>query len=221
MRASDSHDPRPRPSRRPIGPFAPALAILAATFIGLPQQAITAQAATKHGKWRPKAKPVAAKACLPPTDDAPPLTPGAKVAVFAFTGDDPEPVRRQVLHLLHGKGLRPVVSLRPVDSPEQFREMATTLGLVAYVDGEVESDGTQASATVFVRSGASGLRVAAATFAGDRRQLPAAVGKGLWDEVRVAFGRACADSAKPRKPTREPLRINAGAPIGGDDQAQD
>jgi hypothetical protein len=133
--------------------------------------------------------------------------------VFAFSGDDAEPVRRQVLHLLKAKGLKANISLRPFDSPEQYRETAVALGLVAYVDGEVTVDGAEASTTIFIRNGASGLRTASATFAGDRRQLPADVGKGLWDQVSAALGRACADAAKPRKPDREPMRINAGTPL--------
>ena len=133
--------------------------------------------------------------------------------MFAFSGDDVEPVRRQVLHLLKAKGLKANISLRPFDSPEQYRETAVALGLVAYVDGEVTVDGNEASTTVFIRSGATGLRTASATFSGDRRQLPADVGKGLWDQVSAALGRACADAAKPRKPEREPMRINAGTPI--------
>ena len=148
-----------------------------------------------------------------PTEEAAAITPGAKVAVFPFSGDDVEPVRRQVLHLLKAKGLKANTSLRPFDSPEQYRETAVALGLVAYVDGEVTVDGAEASATIFVRSGATGLRIASATFAGERRQVPADLGKGLWDQVSAPLGRACADAAKPRKPDREPMRINAGTPI--------
>jgi hypothetical protein len=172
-----------------------------------------APASSRHAKAHPKARAASAKGCAPPKDDALPVAPGSKVAVFAFSGDDAEPVRRQVMHVLRAKGVKTIGSLRPVDSADQYREMAIALGLIAYVDGEVEIDGGQGSATVFVRSGATGLRIASATVSGERRQLSADIGKQLWSEVRVALGKACADAAKPHKPEREPLRINAGTPI--------
>ena len=38
---------------------------------------------------------------------------------------------------LRAKGLKVITNLRPVDSAEQYREMALTLNLVAYVDGGI------------------------------------------------------------------------------------
>jgi hypothetical protein len=158
-----------------------------------------------------KAK-AAAKANDPPDEPVP--VPGSKLAVFPFTGDDGGAIQRQVLHVLRSKGMKPNTTLRPMfDTAEQYRETATTLGLVAYVDGEVAADGTEGSATVHLRSGATGLRLWSMTFAGDRRQLPNDIGKRLWDAWSPALGKACADAAKPRKPDREPMRINAGTPL--------
>src|SRR5437763_13903488 len=80
--------------------------------------------ASSHGKSRnsgSKAKPVA-KECPAPKEEAPIVVAGGKVAMFAFTGDDAEPIRRQVTHLLKSKGMKIVTSLRPVDSAEQYRE---------------------------------------------------------------------------------------------------
>jgi hypothetical protein len=169
------------------------------------------------GKTAPRAKASAktsAKAKDAPKDEAPVPTPGAKLAVFPFTGDDGDAVRRQVLHLLRAKGLKPNTTLRAMfDTPEQYRETAAALGLVAYVDGEVTVDAGEASATIFVRSGANGLRIWSATFSGERRQLASDLGKALWDQWSPALGRACADAAKPRPGAREPMRINAGTPL--------
>jgi hypothetical protein len=141
------------------------------------------------------------------------VTPGAKVAVMAFSGGDAEAVRRQVLRVLRAKGLKVNAGLRPVDSAEQYREMAGALGLVAYVHGEVSGDGDDESATIHVRGGHSGLRIASATFSGARRELPGNVGKELWAQIGGAFARACNDASKPRKSERGPMRINAGTPI--------
>jgi len=183
-----------------------------------------ARATTKHGAAHTKAKPKPAAKCVAPKEEPPvaPVTPGAKVAVFSFTGDDAEPFRKRVMHLFKSKGLKLMTSLRPVDSAEQYREMAATLNLVAYVDGEVAIDGGDASATVFVRSGASGLRTASATFAGDRHQLGASLGLGkdLWEKLAPALGQACADASKPRKAAREPMRINAGTPLTAADTGE-
>ncbi|HVV17511.1 MAG TPA: hypothetical protein VHH90_09935 [Polyangia bacterium] len=181
--------------------------------------AAPAGAAVKHATPRPKKPP---KGCAVPKVD-PPVAPvavtGAKVAVLAFTGDDAEAVRRQVMHALRAKGIKMMTSLRPVDSPEQFREMSATLNLVAYVDGEVAVDGTAASATVFVRNGSTGMRTASATFAGDRRALGASIAKELWDRIGGAMSDAVAEAAKPHK-AREPMRINAGAPLTNAEAAE-
>jgi hypothetical protein len=130
-------------------------------------------------------------------------------------------VQQQVVSSLRAKGLKVITNLRPVDSAEQYREMAVTLNLVAYVDGEYVGDGDQASATVYLRSGVTGLRAASTTFAGERRTLVADVSKGLWDRISPDLSRLCADAAKPRKAERAPLRIEAGTPLpnrsAGDD----
>ncbi|MBC8133645.1 MAG: hypothetical protein H7X95_11740, partial [Deltaproteobacteria bacterium] len=146
----------------------------------------------------------------------PPLPPPrGKVVVFTFRGDDvgSATVREQVVRALRVKGLTIVTTIRPVDSAEQYRDMAVALDLVGYVDGEVRDDGDQASATVHLRSGVTGRRIASATFSGERRKLPAEVAKGLWTEVGPAFARVCVEAAKPRKVERAPMRIEAGTPI--------
>jgi hypothetical protein len=186
-----------------------------------------AGAATRRGA-HPKPRAVAkrpSKGCpvLKPEPPPPVATvpvAGAKVAVLAFSGDDAEPVRRQVMHVLRSKGIRLMTSLRPVDSPEQFREMSAALKLVAYVDGEVAIDGASASATVFVRNGASGMRTASATFAGDRRLLGAVIAKTLWERIGASMSEAVADAAKPHKGVREPMRLNAGAPLTNEEAAE-
>jgi hypothetical protein len=106
-----------------------------------------------------------------------------------------------------------VTNLRPLDSAEQYREMAATLNLVAYLDGEYVGDGDQASATVYIRSGVTGLRSTSTTFSGERRSLATEVGKGLWERISGDLSRLCVDAAKPRKVERAPLRIEAGTPL--------
>jgi hypothetical protein len=144
----------------------------------------------------------------------PPLPPPqGKFAVFTFGGEGGHLVQRQVINSLRAKGLKVITNLRPVDSAEQYREMAVTLNLVAYFDGEYVGEGDQASATVYVRSGVTGLRAVSTTFAGERRTLPAEVGKGLWDRISPDLSRLCVEAAKPRKAERAPLRIEAGTPL--------
>jgi len=144
----------------------------------------------------------------------PPLpAPQGKFAVFTFSGEGAHRVQQQVISSLRAKGLKVITNLRPVDSAEQYREMAATLNLVAYVDGEYLGDGDQASATVYVRSGYTGLRAVSTTFAGEKRTLVSDVGKGLWDRISPELSKLCADAAKPRKAERAPLRIEAGTPL--------
>jgi hypothetical protein len=177
-----------------------------------------AGAASKRmgGHAKTKAKP--APKCVAAPKEEPVSVAGAKVAMFTFSGDDAEPIRRQVQHLFRAKGIKVNSSLRPVDSAEQYREMAVTLNLIAYVDGEVDIDGAEGSATIFIRSGTTGLRIASATFSGDRHLLATSVGKDLWAEVGPALGRAFTDAAKPRKVEHEPMRINAGTPLTDSDE---
>ena len=91
--------------------------------------------------------------------------------MFTFAGEGGHRVQQQVVSSLRAKGLKVITNLRPVDSAEQYREMAVTLNLVAYLDGEYVGEGDQASATVYVRSGVTGLRAVSTTFAGERRTL--------------------------------------------------
>jgi hypothetical protein len=149
---------------------------------------------------------VAAKAKEPPP-------PRGKLAVLAFDGESTSSFRNQVVRVLRSNGFKVMTSLRPVDSAEQYREMAATLGLAAYVDGDVQDDGSGCSATIRVRSGTTGQRVASATFSGERRRLPDDIGKTLWTRVGPTLQRARADAAKPRKAEHAPLRIDAGTPL--------
>jgi hypothetical protein len=177
-----------------------------------------AEAATKHAAAHTKGKAKPLPKCVAAPKEEPISVAGAKIAMFAFTGDDAEPIRRQVQHVLRARGIKINANLRSVDSADQYREMATTLNLIAYVDGEVTIDGAEGSATIFVRSGTTGLRIASATFSGDRHLLVANVGKDLWTEIGPALGRAFADAAKPRHLEREPMRINAGTPLTDADE---
>jgi hypothetical protein len=164
-------------------------------------------------KAKPKAGAAARSAPRSPPKDPPLPPPQGKFAVFTFEGEGAHLVQRQVINSLRAKGLKVITNLRPLDSAEQYREMAATLNLVASVDGEYAGDGDQATATVYVRSGYTGLRAVSTTFAGERRTLPADVGKGLWDRINPDLSRLCADAAKPRKAERPPLRIEAGTPL--------
>jgi hypothetical protein len=136
-----------------------------------------------------------------------------RVAVFGFRGEGGAPVHAQVVRLLRKRGFDVTTTLRPVDSPEQYRDMAALLGLAAYVDGDVIDDGTRASALVRIRSGLTGFRIASARFSGGSNNLPADVARGFWPVVGAAVSRACAHGSRPRKTEHAPLRIEAGTPI--------
>ncbi len=140
-------------------------------------------------------------------------TVNGKVAVFGFTGDGASRVQQVVVSTLRTRGLQVTTSLRPVDSAEQYREMAATLRLAAYIDGTVGGDGSRGQATVHLRSGVTGRRIASVRFSGERSALAADVGSGLWPRTGSQLVRLCAAAAKPRKGARRVLRINAGTPL--------
>jgi hypothetical protein len=135
-----------------------------------------------------------------------------KVAVFGFTGDGAARVQQVVVSTLRTRGLQVTTSLRPVDSAEQFREMGTMLQLAAYIEGTVGGNGSQA--TVHVRSGVTGRRIASIRFSGDRAGLAADVSNKLWPKTGSKLARLCQEAAKPRKQRGGgPMRIDAGTPL--------
>jgi hypothetical protein len=165
-----------------------------------------------NGHGKPAARAQAKEAAAPKDPPLPP--PQGKFAVFTFAGEGGGHILQQkVVNALRAKGLKVITNLRPVDSAEQYREMSLTLNLVGYFDGEWTAEGDQASATVYLRSGVTGMRTASTTFAGEKRTLAAEVGKGLWERLSLDLAQLCVEAAKPRKAERAPLRIEAGTPL--------
>jgi hypothetical protein len=139
---------------------------------------------------------------------------GRKVAVFSFEGDDTEPMRMQVVRLFKSKRMQVLTSLRPVDSPEQYRDMAFALNLAVYVHGKVKlRSRDQGVLTIMVRNGYSGRRLATARITGHRQTLTDNLEESLWGKVSASFARACIDASKPNRPHNPPMRIEAGTPL--------
>ena len=137
-----------------------------------------------------------------------------KIVLFTFRNDDDSRVSTQVGHLLEARGLEVVTGVRPVDSAEQYRDLATALDLVAFVDGDVRGTDAKSRATIRVRSGLSGRKTMEVAFTESRSSLPRELSAKLWTRVGPAVARACADVInKPRKKSRNTLQINAGTPI--------
>jgi hypothetical protein len=170
----------------------------------------------KHGKVlvpAPAPRPAAASAGSRSKAKSDGPAANGKVAVFGFTGEGAARVQQVVVSTLRTRGLQVTTSLRRVDSAEQYREMAATLQLAAYIDGTVGGAGSRGQATVQVRSGITGRRIASVRFSGDRSALADDVGSGLWPRTGSQLNRLCAEAAKPRKGGRRALRIDAGTPI--------
>ncbi len=137
-----------------------------------------------------------------------------RAAVFAFQGDETEPLRRLVVRLLKANGMRVQTDLLPNDTAEQFRDMAAALNLAVYVHGRVkDAPSGRSQATVTIRSGVTGRVIAAASFAGDRRKLPTSVEEGLWQKIRAPVARACVDAQNKPRRHNAPMRIEAGTPV--------
>jgi hypothetical protein len=133
--------------------------------------------------------------------------------VLGFTGEGAARVREVVVNTLRMRGLQVTTTLRPVDSAEQFREMAATLRLAAYIEGSVGGAGPRGQATVHLRSGVTGRRIASIRFSADRNALADDVGSGFWPRTGGQLARLCAEAGKPRKGPRRALRIDAGTPL--------
>jgi hypothetical protein len=147
-----------------------------------------------------------------------PERPGArsrgKVAVFVFKGDDVyQPVRAAVVQMLRRRGFNVTVTLRPVDSATEFREMSQVANLAVYVQGEMSGEGARQSAHIHVYSGVTGHRIASARFSGPTAKIVGDLGHTFWTRVGPAILRTCSSVARPRRLEREPLRIEAGEPL--------
>lgn len=143
-----------------------------------------------------------------------------KVAVFPFAGDDVyEPVRAAVVRTLRRRALNVTANLRPVDSAIQYREMSTTLNVVAFVEGDMQGEGKAQKAHIRLRSGTTGRPMASATFTGTTPKIVADVQRTLWNRLGPAVSRARATAARGRRQgrplEREPTRIDASSPTDG------
>lgn len=135
-----------------------------------------------------------------------------KVVLFAFRDDEGEAISRLVTQLLQAHGVMVITGVRRVDTSEQYRDMATHLGLVAYVDGDVRGTDNKTRVSVRIRSGYTGRALSQAAFVAARAEIPRNLGDNLWPKVGRAFAHACKDAEKPRKRGRT-LQIDAGTPI--------
>jgi hypothetical protein len=206
-----------RVSRRPGSPIAIALfavAVSAALLAALPAAVQARPAKGKAGAGRVK-KPTPRAARAPKVVP----NPEGKIVVFPFKDDDDNSIASQVERLLKAHGLQVVTGVRPVDTAEQYREMAGTMGLAAYVDGAFREGQTKAKVTVQLRSGYTGKRVAAATFNETKLHLRGEIEDKLWTKLGPAMARACTDATKPRKRGRGPLVIEAGTPLAASETA--
>lgn len=187
-----------------------------------PKPSLSSWTKAKHGKVLVPAKaPPPAPAPRPERASASPRSKAksggpavsGNVAVFGFKGEGGARVQQVVVSTLRARGLQVTTSLRPVDSAEQYREMAATLRLAAYIDGTVGGAGSRGQATVQVRSGVTGRRIASVRFSGDHGELADNVGSGLWPRTGSQLAHLCGEAAKPSKGARRALRIDAGTPI--------
>lgn len=137
----------------------------------------------------------------------------AKVAVLAFEGEDPEPLRKHVIKLLVERGLKVNSTLKAQDNVSQYRDLGAALDLAVYVHGKIKDTGAdRAVATVTIRSAVTGRPVATATFNGFRRGLPFDVEEKLWERVGPAFKRACMAAASGVRHYKA-MHIEAGTPL--------
>jgi hypothetical protein len=143
-----------------------------------------------------------------------PERPGArtrgKVAVFEIRGDDVyQPVREAVVRLLRRRGFTVTVTLRPVESAVEFRDMSQQTNMAVYIAGEVKGEAAHQSATLHLYSGLSGHRMASLAFSGPTDKIVEDVEHKLWKSAGPAITRACMAVSKPRRQEHEPLRIDA------------
>jgi hypothetical protein len=146
-----------------------------------------------------------------------PDKPGAKsrgkVAVFVFEGDDEfEQSRRAVVRALRKQGLTVFATLRPSDTPAQYRAVSYSSGIALFIDGEVSGGGSQHVLQLKLRSGVTGQYIGGTKFTGTPTTLAGTIERSLWTKVGPSTVRACASAVKPRKRGFSPMYIEAGSP---------
>jgi hypothetical protein len=137
-----------------------------------------------------------------------------KVAVFVFKGDDVfEQSRGAVVRALRKQGVTVFASLRPSDTPSQYRQVSYSSGIALFIDGEVTGTGSERVVQLRLRSGVTGQYVGGTRFTSAAATLVATIERSLWTKVGPATVRACASAAKPRKRGFTPMYIEAGSPL--------
>ena len=186
---------RPRKSARlALDKFLLALIALAAVMGTVPAVEAAPRRAKSHAKAKHQSgrSTRAAARGKAKADVAEATAAAAKVAVFAFQGEDTYSVRDHVMKALTDRGLKVEASIPPVDTTEQYRDMGAVMNLAAYVHGHVkELPADHAVATIVIRSGVTGRKLTTATFRiparparGRGRETLATVGPGLQARLR-------------------------------------
>jgi len=202
--------------RSPPVSFRPgASTVIAAGAVALIAFAAAAPPAHARGAGRRAAK---ARSVAHASKKAAPR-PDGKVVLLPIRDDDDHSFTTQVERLLRARGVEVATDVRGVDTPEQFRELATHLGIAAFVEGNLkEREGAAISkVTIQVRSGYTGRKLTAVTFRETKLHLRAEVEDKLWPKIAPAITRACVDANKPRKRDRAPMMIEAGIPLNAPD----
>ena len=131
-----------------------------------------------------------------------------KVVLFAFRDDEGEAISRRVTQLLRAHGFMVITGVRRVDTAEQYRDMATHLGLVAYVDGDVRGPDSNTRVSVRIRSGYTGRALSQSAFVDARPEIPRTPGQHRWPKAGRTFappGTARAHVEGPRR--KRPLEL--------------
>jgi methylmalonyl-CoA mutase cobalamin-binding subunit len=136
-----------------------------------------------------------------------------KVVIFPIRDDDDHSMTAQLERMLRSRGFEVVTGVRPVDTAEQYRELATTLNLAALVGGTYQEGEKDATLTIQVLRGYTGRRMVVASFKQAKYHLRAQVEEKLWGRIGPAVTRACADASRPRRRGRGPLVIDAGTSL--------
>jgi hypothetical protein len=140
-------------------------------------------------------------------------TDGKVVVLFPIKYDDDRTLAVQIERILRTKGFEVVTGLRPVDTAEQYRDVATSMNLVAFVGGDYREVGEKASVTINVRSGYTGKKVIATTFKETPLHMHNEIEEKLWPKIGRVLARASVEANRPRKRARNALVIEAGTPL--------
>jgi len=143
---------------------------------------------------------------------------GSRVAIQPFSGQDTEPLRKNVARIVAKHGYTPVLSLPAVEGTSQYPGIARAKHLSAFVVADVTTRGQSVLITFLVWQGIDGSVIGRWDLSAPKKKLGNRLAKDFWKHLGTPITTAKGHPSNhlPPAPT---MRINAGTPISDNERS--